>query len=174
MDDGSLFEITMKMFWREKAYDIASYGNNIKQRGRKEWYRKTIKQMMKDVVSLDTTEEHRQRLMGALEIAEECIKDVSGQNLRMIDSLFIFCGLLLGYTYQGIRAYTLLYWQNEDQFFSLKMLKDGSLSLKNEKEDAMTKRIMIVKQLQKEGLSHFKIALVLNVSEYKVKKMLKA
>ena len=42
-----------------------------------------------------------------------------------------------------------------------------------DKKDAVSARIKLAEQLKKEGLTDFKIALVLNTTEYQIKKMRK-
>jgi hypothetical protein len=44
----------------------------------------------------------------------------------------------------------------------------------NEKENAITKRKALIKQLKADGVKTFEIALIFNTSELQVKKMLKA
>jgi hypothetical protein len=54
MPDSLRFEHVMRIFWGDKANQIA--GNINQQKERKKWLRKTIKKIIKVVDSLDTSE----------------------------------------------------------------------------------------------------------------------
>jgi len=165
------FERTMQLFFGDKAYQIAGYSSNVKERVR--WLLKAICQMKKQVNSLDTTIQHQEQLMGALEKVEKCLKK-EGVDWLTIDSLFYVCAVLFGRTNVQARFYTVSYWQDECQYLTQKLVQGDDKALRGEKENAIAKKREIIKQLKAEGVGTFEIALIFNISEYQVKKILKA
>ena len=65
MDNSMRFETTMRHFFGDAAYQIASQATNPKDRS--EWIRKVVKRLMKIVNDLDTTVGHKKILMAILE-----------------------------------------------------------------------------------------------------------
>jgi hypothetical protein len=55
-----LFEMTMRMFLGGEAYQTAGQVHNEKHR--KEWYRKCLKKIVKQVQEIDTTTRHKESI----------------------------------------------------------------------------------------------------------------
>src|SRR3989338_9108521 len=73
-DDSMEFELAMRQFFGDKAYQIAGlagFGDNLSV---KKWLLKAIKQIFKDVNKLDTTSRHKEMMIGDIERLEKEVK----------------------------------------------------------------------------------------------------
>jgi hypothetical protein len=85
-------------------------------------------------------------------------------------------GRLLGYDYlDGRHKHTLMYARTSEQYYSDRAnLKGGTPEPGRDRSNALLQRAAIARQLQATGNDTFQIALVLSVSEYHVKQLLRA
>ncbi len=163
------FETIMKMFFRDKAHQIAGTVNNPKER--KKWLLQTVDHVVKIIDNLDAPIKHKERLISTLEHLKEEIQKTEAPNWQMIDEFLVLVAQLLGYRFDA-RIYSISYWQDEDQYYT-EQIQDG----KEREYYYHTKNIVgfrrkIVQQLKSEGHNNHTIALILNISEYKVKQLL--
>ena len=88
--------------------------------------------------------------------------------------LLAFIGRLLGVSYnRGAILYTVSYWQSDSQRFTSAVF-DGVKAeddYRSEKQDAVSIRKHIVESLTQQGISDFKVAVILNTTEYEVKQL---
>ena len=175
MDPGyeMLFETTIRSFLGEKAYHIAGQAHS--EKNRRDWYKKTLKIIIKKVHKIETSTKHKEQL--AL-WSENALKSLSARPynetkftiylLRLINSLLGFKGL------KPYNIATLAYFQTPAQHIT-EVIADGGDVLQDYYDDKNTiaMRKKIIKQLKEEGMSDYHIALVLNVSEYQIKKLRK-
>lgn len=173
MFNGMDFELTVRLFLGEKAYHIAgqeTYGNN-----RQRWLSKVAKKILKRLDVLDTTSRHKEMLMNDV---EGLIKVLKGRTLSawpIVYRLFRLCGRLLGFDFvRGSIVHTPVYYQNIEQYYTSEILIGGDVMQDYyDKNNAISIRKRLSEQLKNEGLTDFKIALVLNTTEYQIKKMRK-
>ena len=170
---GMDFELTMRLFLGDKAYHIA--GQESHDKYRREWLLKAAKKILLRVDAIETTTRHKQMLMTE---AEKLIQSLKGQirsPWSVVYRLFRLCGRLLGFDFvRGAIVHTPIYYQTSEQYYTSKILEGGdALQDYYDKKDAVSTRERLAKQLKEEGLTDFKIALVLNTTEYQIKKMRK-
>jgi hypothetical protein len=166
-----LFEYTIRSFLGEKAYHTAGQAHN--EKSRREWYRKVFKKIAKRIDLIDTTPRHKEQ------IEYWCARLLKLTSQRRLDEqTFILCllrlsGALLGYlSMRGSCLATLAYFQSPPQYYTQDILNGGD-ALQNfyDKESATGTRARIAAQLNTEGLNDFHISLVLNTTEYQVKRL---
>lgn len=169
------FELSMRQFFGEQAYHIADQAYDPKYM--KRWFIKSVRKMKKDVVKIDTTTRHQERLMSDLDQLEKSIKSSDNQ-WNIIFRLFFLCSRLLGYDYIGGFSYHIpFYHQTKDQHYWSKakenkdfhIIDEHSSDLKN----TITKQKEIIKSLKSEGYDDFHISLIIGISEYQIKKLKK-
>lgn len=167
------FEATLRFFLGKSAEQTAGYLYNNSLRNK--WLSKVIRRLIKAVDCLDTTEQHKASLMCSLESFKDNLKGSKESNWVMICQLILFSGKLLGYgPRRGARCYSPVYWRNSAQYYTFKILDEKTDSLLDyyDKKDAVSVRRSVAQELRMKGLDCFKIALVLNTTEYQVKKLL--
>ena len=169
------FEVSMRQFFGNNAYHIADGAGNPKFA--KKWLIKAVRRMQKDVIALETTTRHKERLMSDLEQIEKSLKE-SKNEWHTIFRLFFLCSRFLGYDFaDGLKYLTPFYHQTLNQHYYSKnnessdfnTLEEHSKDIKN----AVAKQKEIIKSLRKEGNDDFHVSLVLGMSEYRVKKLKK-
>ena len=171
MDRGMQFEITMRLLFGEKAYQIAGIEANPKHR--REWLQKAVRELLRLVNALDTTPRHKKMLMAELEAVSRALKGAAEPSWEVVYRLFRLCMRLFGFDYvAGARCHTPAYWQTPDQRHTERIL-DGDDPMRGyeEEKDAVSIRRDVVEELRKKGLDDFKISLVLNTSEYAIKQL---
>lgn len=175
LDYSMDFELAMRQFFGDDAYQLAGAAHDEKYV--KKWLLKAVRKMQKDVMKLDTTTRHRERLLGDLERLEKYMK-ASNNEWDIIFRMFFLCSRFLGYDFaQGAIYNSPIYHQSPSQYHWSKRnvskdydtldehLKDEKNTIKKQKE--------IIKSLKDEGYDDFHIALILGMSEYQVKKLKK-
>lgn len=175
MNPGLDFEYTMRHVFGDKASHIADCGYDRKYRN--PWLLKAIRQFIKDVDALDTTERHKQMLMNDLETSISHLKkDNLMSSWGALYMLLRVIARLLGYDFMSktrTRCHTLCFWQDGDQRLTTALLSDDTEQFRSEERDAIAIRRQLIEELRNEGLAYYKIALVMNTTEYKIKKMLR-
>jgi len=168
------FEYTMTLFFGNKADNCAGQERNEKHR--KEWLQKTAKVIMNRVAKLDTTTRHLQILSANAEAFSKALKNHTLEPWNIIYILLRLCGVLLGFDCRkGYILHNLIYHQTRNQYYTNNHLEGGDpLQYYYDEKDAISIRKEIVKKLKDKGLRDFKIALILNTTEYQVKKLKKS
>lgn len=169
-----LFALTIQSFLGDKnACHIEGGGHS--EQGRKGWYQKVLKIVIKKINQIETSTKHQKDLMDSSEQALEQLSEKAYD-----ERVFTFCLLrliaaLLGLS--GIRPYNIAtpaYFQTPSQYDTEVTAGGGdALQLYFDKTDAVSIRQRVVNQLKKDGLTDFKISLVMNISEYQVRKLKK-
>jgi len=150
----------MRLFWGDKAEHIAVQAHNTSSRNK--WLRETLDKMIKIINDLDTTSQHQKSLMSEIDILKKKLSRAKQPSWNLVFHFFSLCGRLLGFDFiSGSRVNTPVYLQSQPKY------REDYYSEKN----AISVKKRVIKELQKEGLSDFKIGLILNISEYKVKKL---
>lgn len=174
IDEALRFERCMKIFFGEKAYHIAGSINNYKER--KRWLLKVVKKIILIIDTLDTTENHQDLLRSNFENLEEKIRKIKNFDTQAtwhtIDSLFACLGYLMGFK-NGCICHTLVYWQDQNQNLTTQILSGQEQPNFQERKDINSTRNNIIKELKANGYNTFKIACIMNITEYKVKKIIK-
>lgn len=164
------FETTMKQFCGDKAWHIEdSFSNPTEFR---KWLRKCISIAKKKVDKLDTTTRHKEMLMRDIEKLDERIKNNEDPKYIILAS-FSLISRLLGFDYcKGACLNTPFYYQEPGQHYTQLILEGGDV-MQNyyDQKNLVSIRKKVYKHLKDKGLSDFKIAQVMNTTEYQVKKL---
>lgn len=172
MDAGMRFEMTICLLFGDKAYKIAGTEANAKHR--KEWLQKAVRKLLRVVDDLDTTPRHKQMLMTELEAITELLKGAKEASWDLVYRFLRLSIRLLGFDAQGAKCHTLMYFQTPNQHLTTQLYRGGDRSQDyNDKMNAIVIRKSIIEDLKAQGMDDFKISLVLNTSEYEIKKLLK-
>src|SRR3990170_108706 len=86
------FEIAMMHFFGELAHHLAEkYKNKTEV---KKWYKKAIKKMLKLAHTIDTTIEHKEKIISSIEMLEKQFKHIFDDKDDIIITFFSICGIL--------------------------------------------------------------------------------
>ena len=169
METAMNFEHTMCFLFGDKAYQTAGQEANPKHRS--EWLQKAIRMLTRTVNELDTTTHHKKRLMGELDRISQLLKNAKQPTWDVVYCFFRLVSRLLGYDYsRGARCHSVVYWQSQSQCYTARVF-EGTDAMQDDRNDAISVRQSVIKDLKRKGLDSFKIALVLNTTEYEVKKL---
>lgn len=165
------FEYTMQLFFHKGAEHIAGQANS--RTHRRDWLLKALCVILKQIDRIETTPRHRQVLMANVEAVQHSLRRDSEPSWELAFRLFAVVGRLLGFDFNaGARCHTLAYYQTPSQHFTADLLAHGHpAEHEQDKKDAVTLRGQVISSLKSAGVSDFKIALVLNTTEYEVKKL---
>lgn len=170
MDRGMDFERTMSLLFGDKAYQIA--GTEANPKHRREWLRKTIRELLRVTNALDATPRQKAALMSALEAISKELKATEHPSWDLVYRLVCLTLRLYGFSYAGARCYSLAYWQTPKQRHTEELFARGAATqLDTEHADAVSLRSKVVEELSGKNVDDFKIALVLNTSEHAVKQL---
>jgi hypothetical protein len=167
------FELTIRLLFGDRAKYIE--GQQLNPKSRASWLRKSFDRIESEFAALDTTERHKQMLMGDLQAARDSVTAKQDFAWPLVYSLLRIICRLLGYDFvRGAKCHTATYWQSVPQNLNSVVFQGGD-SMQNyyDKENAIAIRREVVAHLKAQGLSSYRIALVLNTSEYEVKKLRK-
>jgi len=167
-----LFETTIRAFLGDKAYHIAGQVHNVKHR--KEWYEKALKKIIGRVQDIDSTTSHKEQLALWSEKALNVLKDKDFRETEFTLYLLRLIGALLGF--RGVRGAdiaTPMYYQTPAQHYTEEVTINGrdAVNYYEEEKNSISIRRKIIMQLKKEGLTDYQVSLVLNTTEYQVKKL---
>ncbi len=171
MNTSMAFEWLMTQILGREAYQSARQFANPATRN--DWFRKAFKLMLKAVDEIDTTSRQKQMLMRDLQAAIDSLSDSRDPSWEMVFSLVSACARFLGHDYSGARVNTPSYWQSPSQRFTQAVFEQAEHEIEHTKQDAVTIRARICRELRANGTDTFTIALVLNTSEYQVKKLIR-
>jgi hypothetical protein len=172
IDQGMDFELSLRLFLGNRAYHSASFESYIKSK--LEWLQKVAKKIIKRIDELDTTTRHKQMLAAEAERFFEKVCSSKVSPWEVVYVLIRLCGRLLGFDFpRGSIVHTPIYYQSSVQYYTSQIFQGGdTMQDYYDQKDMVAVRKRIIKQLKKEGFSDFKIGLVLNTSEYHIKKTL--
>lgn len=168
-----LFETTIRTFLGDKAYHIA--GQVHTEKYRKEWYRKALRKIITRIQDIDTSTKHKKQLAYW---SEQALKTLSKRHFRETDfSLYLLrlTGALLGFVgVRGANITTPIYYQTPPQHYTEVIMEGGDVMQDYyDSQSSVGIRKKLIKQMKDEGMSDFSISLVLNTTEYQVKKLRK-
>ena len=171
MDIGMEFETTIRMlFGKKKAYQIA--GTETQWRERRRWLLKAVRKMMRDANRLDTIPQHKRMLLAELEAVSGRLVQSREISWSLAYRLLRVSMSLLGYVPDGARCYTPIFCQTPNQYYTAAILTGGdALQHYYDRKNAIAIRGKIVIDLIQQGLDTFTISLVLNTTEYEVKRL---
>ena len=173
MNEGieMLFETTVRSFLGDRAYHIA--GQAHCKKSRKEWYKKVVKKIIRKIQSVESSTAHKERLSHWSERSLLALKHPYNE-IEFTLCLLSLINILLGY-HGGVQPHsiaTLAYFQIPSHIFTEAIL-EGRDELKDDYVNTLSTKRKMIGQLKEEGKTYFEISLVLNTSEYEVKKLWK-
>lgn len=166
-----LFETTIRSFLGDRAFHIAGQAHTEKLR--RMWYRKVLKKVVREMQEVDSRTLHKEELVKWSEMALASLNERRLDEVRFTLCLLRLVGSLLGFV--GLKPYriaTLAYFQTQSQELTEQIVRrDGDVE--DYHQSTLSIRRNLIGQLKDEGRTYFEIALVLNTSEYHVKKLWK-
>ena len=171
MPTGMEFEGTLRLLFGRKANHAASASENPKRRS--EWLRSAMRTMEGEVIALDTTERHKQMMLAEVAASRDAIASDPHPSWTLVYRLLRLSIRLLGYDFaRGAKCHTATYWQSIPQNLNTVVFTGGDIMQDYyDKKNAIVVRREVVGHLKGQGLSDYRIALVLNTTEYQVKKL---
>ena len=164
-------EATFRLLFGKRASSASAADQNPKLRA--QWLRKALERLEARVNELDTTERHRGMLLSELAAAKDAVTVAESPSWFLVYRLLRFGSRLLGYDFfKGALCHTATYWQTPSQNLNTEVFTGGDiLQDYYDKQNAVAVRRQVVNYLKNEGLSDYRIALVMNITEYQVKKL---
>lgn len=164
------FELAMLLLLGSDASHIAGFA--INETIVKKWLRRAIRTIIIDVNNIETTMRHKEMLILDLNSLDELIK-TNGNIWEIIFSFFELIGRLLGYDYSnGNKLLTPVYIQSRHQDFWSGLYSGKTYQeIDKIKNNLIGKRKKIVQKLKKENYSDFEISIIMDTTEYKIKKI---
>ena len=162
-----LFEMTLRMFLGDNALHTASQVYNVKYR--KDWYRKLLKRIIRRVQEIDTTIKHKESMAYYAERALSALAERPFNETKLSILLLGLVGSLLGFVAAGTTPVYLRTFQTD----AVSKNTDVVDLMQDYDRNSVSVRKRITDQLKEEGFNDFQIALILNTSEYQVKKLRK-
>lgn len=173
MNEGieMLFEETIRSFLGDRANHIASQAHS--ERSRKEWYRKVIKKIIRKIQQVESNTTHEERLAHWSERSLLALKHPYNE-VEFTLCILRILNVLLGFdgTVKTRSIATLAYFQTPSHLFTEAIL-EGRNELQDNYESTLSIRRELIGQLKDEGKTYFEISLILNMSEYEVRKLWK-
>ena len=168
---GMEFELTLCLLFGRSARHTASASENPKRRA--DWLRKAMLKIEREVLALDTTDRHKQMMLAEVVAAREGINSDERPSWSLVYRLLRLSVRLLGYDFtRAAKCHTATYWQTVPQNLNTVVFTGGDIMQDYyDKNNAIAVRREIVKHLKSQGLSDYRIALVLNTTEYQVKQL---
>lgn len=165
------FERTLMLFFGEHGYQTAGQAGTPKSR--RAWLKRILRLVLRVMDKIETTPRHKQVLMATTEKTIEDIGRGDEPSWTLVYDLIAIIGRLIGFDLQrGGRLYTISYWQTEGQYDTSNTLLGGdAMQYFDDKLDAVSVRQRVIQALKVQGLSDFKIALVLNTTEHQVQQL---
>ena len=137
---------------------------------------KALRLVLKRIHKLDTTTRHKEALVASVERVLRVVKSQETSEAECSVTLLKLIGQLLGFTSErGAILYTPIYHQTAAQHYTEEIFERGGDALQNyyDKNNAISVQKKLINQLESEGFDDFQISLILNMSEYHVKKLRK-
>ena len=171
MPTGMEFELTLRLLLGRRASVAASASENPKRRSA--WLRNAMLKIEHEVIALDTTDRHKQMMLAEIEASKDAITSGLLPSWSLVYRLLRLCARLLGFDFtRGAKCHTATFWQSIPQNLNTIVFTGGDIMQDYyDKQNAIAVRRDVVRHLKAQGLTDYRIALVLNVTEYQVKKL---
>lgn len=159
------FAITLRLLFGQRAKRAANFGDHPTKRA--EWIGRALREFGRDVLALDTTIRHKQMLLGELEAAADAVSSKEHPSWELVYRLLRLVMRLLGYDFHaGAKCHSLAYWQTVPQNLNTTVFTGGDVMQDYyDQKNALAIRAQVVDGLKAQGLSDYRIALVLNVTD---------
>jgi hypothetical protein len=160
----------MWLLFGKEAYGIASLEENPS--ARRKWLLKAIRRLIKEATRIDSTVRHREVLVVELQQVGEQVRTSTDPDWHTFYLLLSIVMRLLGYDYgNGERLHTPIYVQDAVQHREAAMAKGKrSDEYQKDQENVIGIRRQLVRELVEKGHDTFTVSLIMNCSEYEVKK----
>ena len=169
-----LFEYTIRSYLGQKASHITVLTHS--EISRKKWYRKVIKKIIREIQQIETGSTHKEKLVSWSENCLNALNERPYKDIRFTLCVLRLLNVLLGF-HGGLeprRIAILGYFQTPYQHFTETTAEEDKDYLPNYyDESTFSARKKLIGQLKDEGKTYFEISLILNLSEYEIKKIWK-
>lgn len=168
--EGMDFELMLRQFFGDKARFTQDNRENMVKM--EKWIKKILEKISSQIDNIDTTTRHKERMMDNIERLKADFNSSGIDPWTIIVHLFFLISRLLGYDYCKANINTPVYFQDDGQYYTQKIFEGGDV-MQNyyDKKNLIIIRKNLYKELKNQGHSDFKIAQVLNISEYQIKKL---
>jgi len=140
----------------------------------KKWVQKFLKQLIRDVQDLDTTQEHREHVSENLQSLLNSNWTGEDASWRVVFNILTILAELMGYSeFSGKRVFIPAYWQSLNTHLDIGNANGKCDELQKEFKSAAGHRADVIRYLKDKGLTDFEVAMTLKTSEYEVKKLKK-
>ncbi len=164
------FELTMRLFFGEKAYGIAGEANSPTSRRR--WVKKVLDHLEREIQPIETTPRHQETMLATLKEARAAVGRRSEPSWELVDRLLALTGRLLGLDFsKGSKLHNVSYWQRPDQHYTADFQGGDVLQAYYDSKTVHSLRRETVLWLKEKGLSDLRVGIVLGISEYEVQKL---
>ena len=167
------FEHTVRLLLGRKAEYSAGDVHN--DRLRKKWLEKVFRVVAKRLDEVDTTTDHKKALLGSIEACRSALRASATSPWSLTYSLLWLLGTVMGFRYgHGARCHSLVYTRNADQYYTSVFFEGGGDQRYRDLKNAEALRAEIAADLASRDHDTFRISLVLNTTEHRVKELIKA
>lgn len=168
-----LFEESIRSILGDRALQIADQAED--QGCRKHWYRKVLRKTVRMMKNIESNTTHERALAHWSELALDSLNHRRFNEVAFTNCILGVMGAMLGFV--GLKGYcitTPVYFQTKNQRFADSLIAYGvDTSYWDELNSSESIRKRLIGQLKDEGKTYYEIALVMNITEYKVKKYVK-
>ena len=166
------FENMLRQYFGDKSYGSQGCRDNILLIPRE--FKKVVMKIEKRVNDLDTTIRHKERMLNEVERLKKDLSQKDTDPYTMIIHLFSLISRLLGYDYLKGYINTPFYHQTQNQYYSQKIFEgDDVLQDYYDNKNLISLQKGVYDFLTKNGNSDFRIAQIMNTTEYQIKKLKK-
>lgn len=164
------FEYMLRQFLGDKTYGLQGIREN--ETAMRRQLKKVIKKIERRIDGLDTTNRHKEMLFREVEKLKDDFKNQNIDPWTVIIHLLSLISRLLGYDYLKGFINTPMYYQTNSQYYS-QIIYEGGDAMQNyyDQKNLVHIRKEVYKELKEKGYSDFKVAQIMNTTEYKIKKL---
>ena len=110
-------------------------------------------------------------MMGDIELLRDSLESRDAEPWFIAYSLLRIVGRLLGYDFQGEHPHTPVYFQTVNQWVTTEILMGGdTMADYYEQKNAVVVQHRVVEQLIGQGMTRFQVGIVMNTTEFEIKK----
>ncbi|MBL4898863.1 MAG: hypothetical protein JKX76_04335 [Colwellia sp.] len=166
------FETMLKHYFGEKASHCSHAAYDKKERSR--WFKKLESKLARDIESIDTSERHKSMMLKNLTKLFSSMKNENASWISIFRALQLIARIL-GYDYvKGSKLHNLNYYQDSSQYYTQLALSGEDIMQDHyDEKDIISERAIVAKSLKEDGKSTFRISQILNISENKVKELVR-
>jgi len=167
------FEGMLRQFFGDKSYGDQALRTNPTAMKMK--LKKVLIKLERRVQELETTERHKERMLNEIERLRKDLSQSKVDPWTLVIHSFSLISRLLGYDYQKGYINTPIYYQTHNQHYSQIIFEGGDVMQSYyDSKNLITLRREVYLELKKGRHSDFRIAQIMNTTEYEINKLKKS